>query len=202
MRRGMYVDWRQVVMRTMLVWIVLTQTGSEATAGVWQETKKQAQGSYELIQVKRKKPKRFKNIQTAWSLWQESRSMLMRLLCRLLAYYLGVWLSLLWWLIEKNVNQLERPVQGCLVWRRPCRGATLEVELEISMMPADRKEVVGIELVDVVEWKPSAVCDDVPIQMRASEKHIVVESELHETKSNVRGVDQIVEQKTNVYKPI
>ena len=154
----MLLNWRQALVKTVLIVVMLSPNGSEGQAGLWIEQGRYPPVSYEMVRVKTERPGWLRRWKAWVAHWKESRKGWIRRCCQILALVLLVWLNMLGWLIEQIVNESKTPIpgamEGSLMWHRPVGGATLEVEMTMSVKPTVTEKSVMVEKVACIEAKP------------------------------------------------
>ncbi len=206
MRLGIFLDWRHSLMTAVLLLMLMTPNSSESAAGFWVEHKNQPPVSYQIVKVKTRKPTWLLSLQAALSRWQVSRTFLMSLLCQFLASCLLIWLNLLAWLIEKASPRPLMLGVGGFVWSRPLKGATLTVEMVVSLVPTVSQEAIIVENVSFFHlYQLATDSRSLPVIVSVNQSYPLVVSQnndLYEINQNSLDIYQTREQKKCSTEPI
>lgn len=165
MRLGIFLNWRQALLTTVLVLVIFTPNSSQCEAGLWIEQGRYPPVSYEMVLVKTPLPTWLVRLKARFAHWQVSQKIFVKLLCQFLASILFVWLNILAWLIQRMLTNskipIAGPMQGGLLFSRPLCGATLEVRMAISLIPTVAQRAVMVEEVPGLYEKKMATTSSI-----------------------------------------
>ena len=146
MRLGILLNWRQAVLRTLLVMIILTPDSSQCKAGLWIEQGRYPHTSYQIVQVKVPKPKWLVRLEMLLNRCRNGRQVFVGMLCKFLAFSLLIWLNIFGWLIAKTMIIQEQPMRRGFSWSCPHPDGILEVEMIALLRPTASAEICAIEV--------------------------------------------------------
>ena len=145
MRLGILLNWHQALLTTALILVMFTPNSSQCEAGLWIEQGRYPPTSVSIVLIKRKTPNWLLGLKAIARRWQVNRKVFVRAICRLLGMALLIWINILVWLIEKILTNPKIPMHSSGTYQTEVCGATLEVEMMISLIPTVTTQAVKVE---------------------------------------------------------